>query len=175
MAATHLDIDAVVIESPCTVPWSSMSGDEVRRFCGQCRLHVHDVSNMTRREANELLRASNGQCCLRIWRRPDGRVITKDCSRVARALRRRLRVIATAAAGLLALLGIGGCRHAPATSGGAGARAEPTGPTSGTQPTAGAIVPPSEPGARPTMGTPPFPPAEPEKPPIPGATVTTGK
>ena len=146
-AAYLLDIEAVVIASPCTVPWDTMSGDAVKRFCGQCRLHVHDTSQMTRDEARELLRATNGDCCVRIWRRPDGRVITKDCNRVRRALRRRLRVLAAAAAGLLALIGIGGCHRARVVN---------------EEPSAGPKPPAPVPGA-------------PEKPPVPRATVTMGK
>ena len=143
-----LDVRRVVIRSPCTVPWDSMRGDDVKRFCGECRLHVHDVSRMTRREADALLRTTGGDCCLRIWRRPDGRVITKDCGRVRRALRRRVTAIATATAAVLAMLGLGGCRH----------RANPA---------PGAAALPA-PGAQPWMGTP----ADPT---VPGATVTTGK
>src|SRR5262245_6318588 len=114
MPDARLDIEARVIASPCTVPWSSMTGDDVKRFCRQCRLHVHDVSKMTKREANELLAATNGDVCLRIWRRPDGRVITKDCNRVRRALARRARALATAVAGLLAFLGLSGCSRVDA-------------------------------------------------------------
>jgi pimeloyl-ACP methyl ester carboxylesterase len=54
-----------------------MTGDAAKRWCGQCRLHVRDVSQMTRAEVAELLRAPEGRGCLRIWRRPDGRVIWK--------------------------------------------------------------------------------------------------
>jgi hypothetical protein len=127
-----------------------MRGDRVKRFCDQCRLHVHDVSEMTRHEVKELLATTGGTCCLRVWRRPDGRVITKDCQRVLRALRRRIAAVRAAAAGLLALVGLGGCHGGHANSGGA---------TS------------APPGAgTPTMGTPGTLP-----PPVKGATVTTGK
>jgi len=158
MQSPPVDLDAISIASPCTVPWDSMNGDAVKRYCGQCRLHVHDVSRMTRTEVGDLLHETNGSCCLRVWRRADGRVITKDCQRVRRALRRRMQALSAAAAGLLALLGLGGCR----------ARVMQ-----------GVVHPqPATTSPAPTMGTPenptPTPPTS-ENPPIRGATVTTGK
>ena len=114
MDRSTIDLDAVTIASPCTVPWDSMEGDEGKRFCGQCRLHVHDVSQLTRREADALIESAGGRCCLRLWRRPDGRVITKDCGRVRLAIARRLAILRTAAAGLFAALGLVGCSDGPA-------------------------------------------------------------
>lgn len=158
MPAPAFDLDAITIQSPCTVPWSSMHGDDVRRYCGQCRLHVHDVSKMTRDEVRALAGRPEGVGCLRIWRRPDGTLITRDCSRVRLMLERRLRALRVAAAGLLALVGLGGCRPA---------RVADDAPA----------VPASDPASapRPTMGTPMPPPPPPERPPVPGATVTTGR
>jgi len=158
MNRAHLDVDALVVESPCTVPWASMAGDDLKRFCGQCRLHVHDVSAMTRDEVRALLVATNGECCLRLWRRPDGRVVTKECQRVRRAIRRRVAALRAAAAGLLALLGLGGCSRAeeskpPSSSGDAGKEAT----TLAGHSAAGAAKPPKE------------------EPPVKGATVFTGK
>lgn len=109
MSATRIDLDAITIASPCTVPWDSMSGDERRRFCGQCRLHVHDTSRMTRTEVESLVETTGGRCCLKLWRRADGRVVTKDCGRVRLALERRVRAIRTVAATVLAAVGLGGC------------------------------------------------------------------
>lgn len=100
-------LDAVTIDVPCTVPWDSMTGDARRRFCATCRLHVHDVSQISRDEALSLLgrKASGERVCLRIWRRPDGRVLTRDCRSAVKALRRRAALAVTA---LLGALGIGG-------------------------------------------------------------------
>jgi hypothetical protein len=113
MSPSRIDLDAIVIASPCSVPWESMVGDEKKRFCGQCRLPVHDLSQMTRKEAIKLLTRTDGNCCKRVWRRPDGRVITKDCRRVIDAIRRRARlvarIVASVAAGAFAALGLSGC------------------------------------------------------------------
>jgi hypothetical protein len=128
-AMTQADIDSIVIASPCAVPWESMSGDEVRRFCGQCRLHVYDLSQMTRPQIHALFATTGGNFCKRVWRRPDGRVITRDCHRVVLAMRRRLRVVGAAVAGLLALVGLFGCGERSASTGTKEQEATPTTPT----------------------------------------------
>ena len=147
MPRSTVDLEALVIRSPCAVPWEAMSGDAARRFCSECRLHVHGFSQMTRAEIGELLRTTDGNCCKRIWRRPDGRIVTKDCGRAVRALRRRLRVVGAAFAGFLGVLGFGGC----------GERRE-----------AGA-APQGEPKPAAPEGS------VPEQPPVAHATVTTGR
>ncbi len=124
-----IDIDAIVIASPCAVPWDSMTGDEVRRYCGQCRLNVYDLSQMTRAQIQTLYVETGGSFCKRVWRRPDGRVITKDCRRVVSAMRRRLRAIGAAAAGLLAFAGLVGCGAEPAPKGSNGSEANHAAPT----------------------------------------------
>ena len=146
MQSPPVDLDAISIASPCTVPWDSMNGDAVKRFCGQCRLHVHDVSRMSRQEVGDLLQATGGTCCLRVWRRADGRVITKDCQRIRRALRRRMQTVSAAAAGLLALLGIGGCQRGRAADSAAGTAAPVPAPAATETPTMGiAGMPPPTP------------------------------
>lgn len=133
-----LDLDALRIATPCPVSWDAMTGDARKRFCGQCRLHVYDVSALTREEATTLIRSSEGRVCLRLHRRADGRVVTKDCGRVRLALERRLRRIRTAAAALLAAVGFAGCaRRDDATPASAG-----TTPPAG-HPTMGDVADPS--------------------------------
>ncbi len=83
MTRLPIDLDAITIQSPCTVPWESMKGNERKRFCGQCRLHVHDISQLTRREAVALLEETGGECCLRLWRRPDGTVSRRTAAACA--------------------------------------------------------------------------------------------
>ena len=47
---------------PCDVAWDTMSGDERRRFCGQCSKHVTHLSNMTQRQAKDFLLDNPGEC-----------------------------------------------------------------------------------------------------------------
>ena len=115
-------LDSIRVGSPCTASWEAMAGDDRRRFCGDCRLHVYDLSAMGRDEAESLLRSRDGRLCVRFSRRPDGRVVTDDCGRVRRAIRRRARAIRVAASALFAMFfpfAAAGCgREAPSVQGG---------------------------------------------------------
>jgi len=128
----------VVIASPCTVPWESMRGDEGKRFCSQCRLHVYDVSRLPRAEAEPLVRRPEG-ACLRLYRRPDGTVLTQDCGPLRASGSRRRGALRAALASVLALVGLGGCR------------------TVTPQPTMGVVLPPPEAQPPPPEPTPPPP------------------
>ena len=96
-------LDSIRVGTPCTASWEAMKGDDVKRFCGDCRLHVYDLSAMRRDEAEALLSSSSGRLCVRFSRRADGRVVTDDCGRVRKALRRRARAIRIAASALLGM------------------------------------------------------------------------
>lgn len=54
------------ISMPCTQQWSAMSGDDKRRFCAQCQLHVHNLSAMSTTEQEALLsqRTESGRQCI---------------------------------------------------------------------------------------------------------------
>ena len=86
------------IASPCPANWEQMSGDERVRFCQACDLHVYNISQMTRREATSLITKTEGRLCVRMYRRADGTVISRDCPVGLRAIRRRVTRLATAAA-----------------------------------------------------------------------------
>lgn len=72
------------------------------RFCGQCNLHVYNLSAMSEREAEELILAREGRLCVRLFKRADGTVITEDCPRGLEKVRQRMKVVLGAAAGMLA-------------------------------------------------------------------------
>src|SRR5215472_1377782 len=48
-------LNNVVLEYPCPVKWQSMDGDDRVRFCSECKLHVHNLSNMPAPDAAEVL------------------------------------------------------------------------------------------------------------------------
>ena len=91
------------VAAPCSADWESMIGDARRRFCGQCELNVYNLSEMSRREAEDLINRTEGRLCVRFYRRADGTVLTKDCPIGLRAMRRKLSRLATAT--LSAILG----------------------------------------------------------------------
>ena len=104
-------LDDLAIETPCSEPWEGMTGDDRVRHCAACRLDVHDLSAMTRTEAEALVRTADGRLCARIHRRPDGRVLTRDCGPARRGVQRRRTRVRVLLTGLLALLGVTGCRQ----------------------------------------------------------------
>lgn len=78
-----------------------MAGDDRKRFCGECNLNVYNLSGMTNYDAENLLRLSEGRLCVRYFQRPDGTVLTRDCPVGWARVKRRLSVMASAAAALL--------------------------------------------------------------------------
>ena len=97
-----------------------MEGDERSRFCGDCKLTVHNLSAMSRAEAEGFLGRAKGRVCTRFFQRADGTVITQDCGPIRRGIQRRLRrvrVAATALFGILTALTTSACgrSNAPPT------------------------------------------------------------
>lgn len=80
---TRADLElltTVRIASPCPMKWSDLQGDEKRRYCGQCRLHVHNLAALTTDDAVALLWGAGAErVCARVFYRLDGTVMTKDC------------------------------------------------------------------------------------------------
>lgn len=102
-------LDAISIPVPCPVGWDTMHGDDRTRFCGQCKQNVHDVSELTRAEAIQLVTAGQKTPCLRIFRRPDGRVMTADCTTKRERVWKWLHKRAPWAAAAFALVFMAGC------------------------------------------------------------------
>lgn len=91
----------LALASPCEEPWDAMRGDDKKRFCERCSLHVHNLTAMSSGEVSALLEGTQGRLCVRFFRRADGTVLTQDCPvGLRRARRRRLRSAA--------VLGLGG-------------------------------------------------------------------
>jgi hypothetical protein len=102
-------LSSLEVASPCRASWEAMSGDDRVRFCDQCAKKVYNLSGMSRREAEALIRESEGRLCVRFYRRRDGTVLTDNCPVGLRAARRwaqiQLAGISALLGGLLALLG----------------------------------------------------------------------
>ena len=98
-------LDRIRIASPCSARWEDMTGDDRTRLCEQCGLNVYNLSDMSREDAAGLIQRTEGRLCVRLYRRPDGTVITRDCPTGLRAVRRRVGLMLTrvaAACGLAA-------------------------------------------------------------------------
>jgi hypothetical protein len=103
MARLTNPLDSVRVAAPCPADWSKMAGDERMRYCGECNLHVYNLSGMTRREAEALITNTEGRLCVRFYRRSDGTILTRNCPVGLRALKRRISRVAGAT--LTAVLG----------------------------------------------------------------------
>ena len=103
-------LDQIAIASPCEASWDDMVGDERKRHCGMCDLDVHNLSALTRDEAEGVLaKMAEGRVCARFYRRTDGTILTQDCpvgvARIRAAARRALVRVA-ALVGLVGVTGI---------------------------------------------------------------------
>ncbi|MBV9960054.1 MAG: carboxypeptidase regulatory-like domain-containing protein [Acidobacteria bacterium] len=118
-------IDGLRVATPCPMKWDELRGDDRVRFCDSCNLHVYNISELSRREAERLIKSTEGRFCSRLHRRADGTVITKDCPVGLRALRLRAAKVAGAAVTALFSLcvSIFGQNSAPGEKSGASGKA----------------------------------------------------
>ncbi len=82
MSDFRFSLGMIEVPIPCTVPWDSMRGNGRVRHCGQCKQSVYLLSEMSKEEAEELIRQKEGKLCVRLYRRPDGSVVTRSCAAV---------------------------------------------------------------------------------------------
>jgi hypothetical protein len=104
MSRFSIPLEDIRIASPCPADWDAMYGDDRKRFCGDCKLNVYNLSGMTRAEAETLIMNAEGRLCIRMYRRADGTVITSDCPVGWERIKQRTRFYATALASLLMAL-----------------------------------------------------------------------
>jgi hypothetical protein len=101
MARFNSSLDNVRIAAPCSADWDSMLGDERVRFCGQCKLNVFNLSELTKNDAEHLIGQAEGRLCVRYYQRKDGSIITRDCPVGLQAIKRRLSRVANAIVSLI--------------------------------------------------------------------------
>jgi hypothetical protein len=103
-------LDEVRIASPCPARWEDMVGDNRSRHCRSCNKTVYDLSELTATQALALIHEKQGDLCVRLFRRADGRVLTADCpvglaARLGKAGRRIGAAAWAGVASILCLLG----------------------------------------------------------------------
>ncbi len=109
-AAAPRDLSDLVINTPCTMDWDRMDGDARKRFCSRCEKYVFNIAAMTRSEALQLIGDGDKKICARIFRRPDGTIVTSECALPGKRLSGRrfqfsiaaLVALITSSAGLFA-------------------------------------------------------------------------
>jgi len=80
-----------------------MPGTDRIRHCAQCGKNVYNLSAMSRREAQALLRETEGRLCARMYRRADGTILTENCPAGLRAIGTKVSRRAGAAMALSAI------------------------------------------------------------------------
>lgn len=103
-----MKIQELTIPKPCHESWDAMHGGAKERFCDSCQHEVHDLSAMTRREAEALLASDSGSLCVRYTMRGQEMVFQPEASPRLMAQLRGLNSLVAAAAVAIPLL-IGGC------------------------------------------------------------------
>ncbi len=78
-AEEHPAVESITVPTRCRASWRDMRGEGAVRRCPRCDRDVYDLAQMTRGEVDALLARAEGAPCVRLRRRPDGRVVTADC------------------------------------------------------------------------------------------------
>jgi hypothetical protein len=100
-------LNSLRVASPCNASWEEMAGDDLVRFCQQCRKNVYNLSGMSQRDAAAFVRETEGRLCVRFYRRQDGTLLTDNCPVGWRAARRwLLKCVGSVAAASLGLFGV---------------------------------------------------------------------
>jgi hypothetical protein len=90
-------LNNLTVPSPCTADWNSMTGNDQVRFCEHCNFDVHNLSLLTRSQAEHVIARSNGRLCVRYQRDPAGRLLTSTVPQKLHRIGRRVSRIAAGA------------------------------------------------------------------------------
>ena len=90
MVTYNPPLEKIKIAASCKAEWRWMYGNDRVRFCGQCNLNVYNLSAMTREEAEDLIRRTEGRLCVKFYRRSDGTILTRNCPVGLQAIKDRL-------------------------------------------------------------------------------------
>jgi hypothetical protein len=66
------------IVKPCSESWDRMQGDERKRFCDKCGLHVHNLSAMSGRERDHFVQNREAKDCVAYVAVADERILVPE-------------------------------------------------------------------------------------------------
>ncbi len=104
VAQKYPSLELIQIASPCAANWEDMVGDERSRHCSACNLKVYNLSDMSRDEATAFMAQREGRTCVRMFKRADGTVMTRDCPVGLAAVRAKFVRLTLATVGLFLAL-----------------------------------------------------------------------
>lgn len=88
-------LERVRVPQPCDASWDEITEQRdavsAQRLCEHCEREVHDLSQMTKAEAEDLIGNSKGKVCVRLVKDADGRTVTKDSN--TKSSEKQVRII----------------------------------------------------------------------------------
>ncbi len=98
--------DALTITRECPISWTAAELERPINFCNQCQKNVYNLTVMTDKQVEAILRGEgSARPCIIMKRRKNGSLVTDNCPVRLRSMRSRVRLAATTlivlAAGLL--------------------------------------------------------------------------
>ncbi|MCW5823432.1 MAG: hypothetical protein KIT34_11565 [Cyanobacteria bacterium TGS_CYA1] len=98
-------LDNLVLSFPCPVSWESMDGNERERLCRQCSKKVYNISDLSKKDAEKLLKVNDGKkMCYTFFVRQDGTIKTDNCPSILRPVREKFRSLQKACSIAMAFL-----------------------------------------------------------------------
>lgn len=97
-------IDKYQAASPCSSSWEKMSGTGCMRFCEKCQCILYDFSNLELEQAEQIILQREEPGKFVLYKRADGKFLTRDCP--VGAAGKRLRLVAYMVLGLLVAGGV---------------------------------------------------------------------
>ncbi|MBV9864670.1 MAG: hypothetical protein JO316_04925 [Abitibacteriaceae bacterium] len=94
-------LDDIRIDTPCHAAWEEMAGNEQVRFCQLCAKNVYNLSEMSRAEAENVLRSQPTTPCVRFYQQEDGSVITSGCPAPFKLVQRPFKWMSGVAAAMV--------------------------------------------------------------------------
>lgn len=73
-----IPLKQIHIPAPCHESWEGMTSDAQARFCAGCRKCVHNLSEMSRDEAQAVIARADEHVCVRFFPGADGRPLTRE-------------------------------------------------------------------------------------------------
>jgi hypothetical protein len=75
---SSLPLNQIDVVQPCSADWNDMVGTDQARFCTHCQKHVHNLSAMTRHEAEQFVCQAAGRLCIQFERDARGEIRTLE-------------------------------------------------------------------------------------------------
>ena len=72
-------LDKLEVARPCSESWDDMVGGSRVRLCSKCDRRVYNFAKMSKDEIARLLEYQEGRMCAVLYKRADGKLMTKDC------------------------------------------------------------------------------------------------